>query len=95
MASLRIGKDDIVTSITTRRPIRESRPRKSLAETPPPARRSRKRERRVAEGVLYPIRNIVAEREGKHGLEYLIDWEDDQKTGERFEKSWVSDVHGL
>jgi hypothetical protein len=95
MAPLREDKEDIVTSITTRRPIRECRLRKSQTESLPPTQRSRKRKRRVTEEVSYPIRSIVAEREGKYGLEYLIDWEDNKKTGEKFGKSWVSDVYGL
>ncbi|KAK5694787.1 hypothetical protein LTR97_009377 [Elasticomyces elasticus] len=33
---------------------------------------------------LYTIRNIIDERRG----EYRIDWEDDPKTGERFEPTW-------
>ncbi|KAK5747144.1 hypothetical protein LTR17_000277 [Elasticomyces elasticus] len=33
---------------------------------------------------LYIIRNIIDERRG----EYRIDWEDDPKTGERFEPTW-------
>jgi hypothetical protein len=94
MAPLGIGKDNIITSKPTRRSPRESRPRKSLAESPPPPRRSRKRAREGTEEALYPIRSIIAEREGKHGLEYLIDWEDDAETGEKFEKSWVSVVYG-
>jgi hypothetical protein len=46
-----------------------------------------KRTRVPDKGKLYPIRNIVDEDESR----YLIDWEDDEVTGQSYEKSWVSD----
>ena len=39
-----------------------------------------------SQGKLYKVRDIIKESRTK----YLIDWEDDPDTGEKFEPTWVS-----
>ncbi|KAL1839307.1 hypothetical protein VTK73DRAFT_4072 [Phialemonium thermophilum] len=40
-------------------------------------------------GPFYAVRDILDEKHEKGRLYYLIDWEDDPKTGERYEPTWV------
>jgi hypothetical protein len=39
--------------------------------------------------VFYAIRDIVAEERRKGKIYYKIDWEDDPRTGESYEPTWV------
>ena len=39
-----------------------------------------------SQGKLYKVRDIINEK----GSKYLIDWEDDPETGEKYQPTWVS-----
>ena len=39
-----------------------------------------------SQGKLYKVRDIINEK----GAKYLIDWEDDPETGEKYQPTWVS-----
>ena len=41
-----------------------------------------------SQGKLYKVRDIINEK----GNKYLIDWEDDAETGEKYQPTWVSMV---
>ncbi|KAF5503690.1 putative membrane protein [Colletotrichum fructicola] len=60
---------------------------------PSGARRSskqqRKKPREPNEPKWYTIKNILDQRQYGGTIEYLIDWDDDKKTGERFPPSWA------
>lgn len=66
---------------------------------PSGARRSSKQQREKPrepnEPKWYTIKNILDQRQYGGTIEYLIDWDDDKKTGERFPPSWASTVAPL
>lgn len=38
----------------------------------------------------YIIKDILQERRNGSNIEYLVDWEDNPETGERYRPTWVS-----
>ncbi|KAH0445054.1 endosomal cargo receptor [Colletotrichum camelliae] len=66
---------------------------------PSGARRSskqqRKKPREPDEAKWYTIKNILDQRQYGGNIEYLIDWDDNKETGERFPPSWASTVAPL
>lgn len=62
----------------------------------PPRRRRRWTEKRKPRKPAsqtddwWEVRNIVDERPRGSTVEYLVDWEDDRRTGEPYQPSWVS-----
>jgi hypothetical protein len=59
-------------------------PRKPLAGSVVTPRKSKRRQK--TEDKFYPIRGILNEDDLRG---YLIDWEDDPVTGEKFQPTWV------
>lgn len=60
-------------------------------------RRDRKSKKRAAQPIQeeeeedgwYTVRGILDERKVKGKTEYLVDWDDNPKTGEPYPSSWV------
>jgi hypothetical protein len=42
----------------------------------------------IDENVFYKVRTILAERVVRKRIEYQIDWEDNERTGEKYSPTW-------
>jgi hypothetical protein len=86
---------------SSRRRLRRKQSRKSLAESPPSQvpRGSQKKRKHKEEGPsdekdslpegFWKVRAILDEKIERGVLRYLVDWEDDHKTGESYKPTWV------
>src|SRR3954453_2932665 len=70
--------------------------RKSFSESPSsPLRpnlapkKKRRREEETQSDTFYKIKGILEEKRESGRILYLIDWEDNLETGERYDRSWV------
>ena len=94
---------EIVSESSSSRRLRPKQSRKSLAESPPSQllrKSQQKRKQReeeesssdekdsLPEG-YWKVRGILDEKFERGELRYLVDWEDNRKTGESYKPTWV------